>query len=153
MLRERPDRVFFGSSDTLVFKTKQYLRKILFWWEGNFIVRFCNIVRFLVRTLANILKKCQGNLSLKIKKVTKVSYYAEEERKKRKWKKDKDFETYLADPDNFCLSRSGSESKVYSLDPEQRHGLDPDQRHSLDPDQRHGLDRDPTLRQMMLYIF
>ena len=84
MLRERPDRVFFGSSDTLVFKTKQYLRKFLFWWEGNFIVRFCNIVRFLVRTLANILKKCQGNLSLKIKNVTKVSYYAEKERKKRK---------------------------------------------------------------------
>ena len=89
MLRERPDRVFFGnekkqSSDTLVFKTKQYLRKFLFWWEGNFIVRFSNIIRFLVRKLANILKKCQGNLSLKIKKVTKVSYYAEEERKKRK---------------------------------------------------------------------
>ena len=65
MLRERPDRVFFGSSDTLVFKTKQYLRKFLFWWEGNFIVRFSNIA-----TLSDfyLLKKCQGNLSLKIKK-------------------------------------------------------------------------------------
>ena len=86
MLRERPDRVFFGnekkqSSDTLVFKTKQYLRKFLFWWEGNFIVRFSNIA-----TLSDfyLLKKCQGNLSLKIKNVTKVSYYAEKERKTRK---------------------------------------------------------------------